>query len=123
MSKADGTSKPSAAPSLSKSRFTKGLQCHRLLWWTVNEPGAPELVTTPDMQAIFDQGTQVGDVARSYVPGGELIDLPFWDKAGRVEATRIAIAAGKRVIYEASFLSDGVFVSVDILHRAPRAKG
>jgi hypothetical protein len=108
---------------LSKSRFTTGLQCHRLLWWTVNEPDAPELTTTPDTQAIFDQGTHVGEVAREYIPGGQLIDLPYWDKEGRVEATREAIATGKRIIYEASFLADGVFVSVDILHRASRARG
>jgi len=113
----------SATPSLSKSRFTTGLQCHRWLWWSVAEPDAPELVTTPETQAIFDQGNHVGDVARSYIPGGQLIDLPYWEKEKRVEATRKAIAAGKRVIYEASFLAEGVFVSVDILHRRPRANG
>jgi len=113
----------SNGPSLSKSRFTTGLQCHRLLWWTVNEPDAPELVTSPEQQAIFDQGTAVGEVARGYVSGGELIDLPYWDKLGRVAATREAIEAGRRVIYEASFLEGGVFVSVDILHREPHAKG
>jgi hypothetical protein len=113
----------SNGPSLSKSRFTTGLQCHRLLWWTVNEPDAPELVTSPEQQAIFDQGTAVGEVARAYVSGGELIDLPYWDKLGRVAATREAIEAGSRVIYEASFLADGVFVSVDILHRGAHAKG
>jgi len=112
-----------ASPGLSKSRFIAGLQCHRLLWWKVNEPDAPELETLPGLQAIFEQGTQVGDLARSYVPGGELIDLPYWDRQGRVEATREAIAAGTRVLYEASFLADGVFVSVDILHRSPGARG
>jgi hypothetical protein len=86
----------SNGPSLSKSRFTTGLQCHRLLWWTVNEPDAPELVTSPEQQAIFDQGTAVGEVARAYVSGGELIDLPYWDKLGRVAATREAIEAGRR---------------------------
>jgi hypothetical protein len=117
------TTRRAGLPGLSKSRFTAGLQCHRLLWWTVNEPDAPELATTPGLQAIFNQGTQVGEAAREYIPGGELIDLRYWDKEGRVAATRDAIAAGKRVIYEASFLADGVFVSVDILHRAPRARG
>jgi hypothetical protein len=108
---------------LSKSRFTTGLQCHRLLWWTVHERAAPELVATPAQQAVFDQGSHVGEVARTYVPGGHLIDLPFWEKAERVRATREALDAGQRVLYEASFEADGVFVSVDILHRAPRARG
>jgi hypothetical protein len=108
---------------LSKSRFTTGLQCHRLLWWLVNEREAPELVASPDQQAIFDQGSFVGEVARSYIPGGLLIDLPYWEKAERVRATRESMDAGKHVIYEASFEADGVFVSVDILHRALRVRG
>jgi len=28
---------------LSKSRVIAGLQCHKLLWWMVHEPEAPEL--------------------------------------------------------------------------------
>jgi hypothetical protein len=28
---------------LSKSRVMAGLQCHKLLWWMVHEPAAPEL--------------------------------------------------------------------------------
>jgi len=65
----------------------------------------------------------VGELARTYIPGGELIDLPYSDMEGRVDATRAAIAAGERVIYEAAFRANGVFVSVDILHRTPRATG
>ena len=33
----------SSPPRLSKSRFVTGCQCHKLLWWTVHEPDAPEL--------------------------------------------------------------------------------
>jgi hypothetical protein len=110
---------------LSKSRYVAGLQCHRALWWKVHEPDAPELEIGPghQAQAIFDQGTRVGELARTYVPGGQLIDLPYWEVTDRVEATRAAIARGSRAIYEASFLADGVFVSVDILHRAPGQRG
>ncbi|HEX7601170.1 MAG TPA: DUF2779 domain-containing protein, partial [Polyangiaceae bacterium] len=109
--------------SLSKSRFTGGLQCHRALWWKVHEPKAPELVSGPEQQAIFDQGTRVGDLARQYIPGGQLVDAPYWDPDQRIETTRAALAAGAKVIYEASFRADDVFVSVDILHRAPRNRG
>ena len=38
---------------LSKSRFVTGLQCLRELWWTVHEPGAPELIPGPDEQAAL----------------------------------------------------------------------
>jgi len=36
---------------LSKSRFTAGWQCHRRLWWTAHEPGAPELVPDVPLEA------------------------------------------------------------------------
>ena len=41
---------------LTKSQFVAGVQCHKLLWWRVHEPNAPELVPTPDQQARFDAG-------------------------------------------------------------------
>ncbi len=102
---------------LSKSRYTAGLQCHRLLWWRVHEPDAPELVPDAGTQAIFDQGTRIGALARTYVPGGTLIDLPYDRFQEKVEATSAALAAKAPAIYEASFSADRVFVAVDILER------
>lgn len=107
----------SPAYRLSKSRFAAGLQCHRLLWWRVHEPDAPELVPDPGTQAVFDQGTRVGALARDYVPGGTLIDLPYDQFQGKVEATSAALATKTPAIYEASFSADRVFVAVDILQR------
>jgi hypothetical protein len=104
-------------PRLSKSKFTKGLQCPKLLWWSVHEPTAPELVPDASQQRVFARGTRVGELARSHVPGGVLIDLPYMQIRERVAATSRALAAGAPAIYEASFLEDGVFVSVDILER------
>ena len=94
-----------------------GLQCQKYLWWLVHEPDAPELEFDASAQAAFDRGSRVGQVARSYVPGGELIDLPYNAYAERVAATRCALNRGAPAIYEASFLADGVFVAVDILER------
>ncbi len=108
---------------LSKSRYTAGLQCHRALWWRVHDPEAPELVSGPELQAIFDRGARVGELAREYLPGGELIHSPCEEVERSIEATRAAIAAGARIIYEASFRADDVFVAVDILHRPPRSRG
>lgn len=102
---------------LSKSRFVSGLQCHRLLWWMSHEPGAPELVPDDALQAVFDQGTAVGERARTYVPGGVLVDARHDDFAGRLAQTRRALDSGARVIYEASFSADRVFVAADILER------
>ncbi|MHB1844793.1 MAG: DUF2779 domain-containing protein [Deltaproteobacteria bacterium] len=104
-------------PHLSKSRFVAGLQCHKQLWWRVNEPEAPELRPDAGLQAIFDRGNRVGEVARSHVPGGVLIDLPPWELLQRAEATRRALADGAKVVYEASFLTGQLYASVDILER------
>jgi len=102
---------------LSKSRYIAGLQCHKQLWWRAHEPQAPELVPDTDLQNVFDTGSHVGEVARGYVPGGVLIDLPHTDYKGKVDATQRAIESGAPAIYEASFIAGQVFVAVDILAR------
>src|SRR6266850_1069664 len=65
-----------------------GLQCHKQLWWRVHEPKASELAADAWLQNRFTQSTDVGVVARTYVPGAR---------------------------YEASFASDEANVVVDIL--------
>ncbi len=100
---------------LSKSRYQAGLQCKKLLWWQVHERASAD--GSAASGPLIERGNRVGEAAREFVPGGVLIDLPPYDVPGRVAATAEALAAGARVIYEASFLADGVFVSVDILER------
>ena len=104
---------------LSKSRFNAGLQCDRQLWWRSHEPGAPELIPDPGLEARFERGHQVGRRAREFVPGGVLIDAPHHEFGRRLAATRRAIESGARVIYEAAFSAGQVFVAVDILERGP----
>src|SRR5437870_6290957 len=94
-----------------------GLQCHKLLWWLVHDPPALELEGDPSLQAILEQGARVGQVARTYVPGGVLVVAPHDAYAERLAATREALSRRVPVIYEASFRADNVFVSVDILER------
>jgi len=102
---------------LSKSRVMTGLQCHKLLWWMVHEPTAPELELDGRVSAVMDRGSRVGELARTYVPGGLLIDLPYDAYSERLTATEEALRKGCPVIYEAAFRADNVFVSVDILER------
>lgn len=111
------------ADTLSKSRYTLGLTCRRALWWQTHEPDAPELVPDEATQARFDDGTRVGALARSYVPGGTLIDFPYEARDEKLAATQRAIAAGAPVIYEAAFFADNGFVAVDILERLDRGWG
>ncbi len=102
---------------LSKSRFVAGWQCPKLLWWKVHEPGAPELQPGRVLQDLFDQGQQVGELARQQFPGGVLIDLPHTAVEERLAATRAAMDAGAPAIFEASFMAGNVFVAVDVLQR------
>lgn len=112
---------------LSKSRFSAGKQCHKLLWWRVHEPLAIELQPDKVLQDRFDQGAQVGALAREQFVSGVLIRLDdstdgtdrTWDERDdeRLNMTRQAMAAGANTIFEASFFADNTFVSCDILLR------
>src|SRR6266851_806695 len=109
---------PDAAPyRLSKSRFTSGLQCHKKLWWEVHEPDAVELQPDKVLQDLFDQGRQVGELARTRYPGGVLIDLPHHASAERVAATQRALDAGAPAVFEATFIADDTFVAIDVLEK------
>jgi predicted RecB family nuclease len=114
---------PSKPLRLSKSRYLSGLQCHKQLWWRVHEPEAPELVPTRGQQNLFAQGKEVGARARAQVPGGELIDLPFYEYDNKVAATREALNRGLPAIYEAWFLADETYAGVDILARDAAGRG
>ncbi len=102
---------------LSKSRYVAGVQCHKLLWWKVHEPDAVELQPDKVLQDRFDQGSQVGALARERFAGGTLIDLPHRAFAQRVSLTKQALDARAPVIFEASFMADDTFVAVDVLVR------
>ncbi len=106
------------APRLSKSRFTAGWQCHKLLWWKVHEPDATELQPDRVLQDLFDQGRQVGEAARARYPGGVLIDLPHNAYAERVAATTKALAEGAPAVFEATFIADGTYAAIDVLEKA-----
>ena len=100
---------------LSKSRYTAGVQCHKYLWWKVHEPRAVELQADIVLQDRFDQGSQVGVLARDRFQGGVLVDLPYQAVNERVTLTRKLIDDGAPAIFEASFLASDTFVAVDVL--------
>ncbi len=102
---------------LSKSRFAAGVQCHKLLWWKVHEPDAVELQPDKVLQDRFDQGKQVGELARGGFPGGVLIDLPYYAVAERIRLTQAALDTKVPAIFEASFKADHTYVAVDVLER------
>lgn len=100
--------------TLSKSRYIRGLQCHKSLWLATHKPVLREV--SQKTAQVFAQGHEVGEHAQQIFPGGEtiLFDGVTFDE--QLRQTQAALTTGK-VIYEAAFLYNGVFVKADIMRK------
>ena len=99
---------------LSKSRFQKGLQCEKALWLSIHR----REVATPSsesQEAVFEQGSEVGELAKGLFPGGVEITEDHLHGAEALQATARALSSGARVLYEPAFSFGGAFARVDIL--------
>ncbi len=103
--------------TLSKTDFLSGLQCPRHLWWRRHEPDSVELQPDKVLQDLFDQGNQVGELARERFPNGVLIDRRRGAFQEAVQRTADAIASGADVIFEAAFHADGLNIAADVMVR------
>jgi len=97
---------------LTKSKYLYGIQCLRLLWISVNRP---ELIPQPDAatQFIFDQGQQVGELAKQLFPGG--IDIPQDNFMENINQTANLLGA-RKPLFEAGIMSGKLFSRTDILN-------
>src|SRR4051812_37352664 len=110
-------------PRLSKSKFLSGLQCHKRLYLEVHHPA---LATKPDAatQAMFDMGTEVGELARSRFPGGILVAAGYRQTEAALAQTAALIEdLTVPAIFEGAFVHGGVLIRADILERVPTAEG
>ena len=110
-------------PRLSKSKFLSGLQCHKRLYLEVHHPA---LATKPDAatQAMFDMGTEVGELARSRFPGGVLVTAGYRQtEAALAQTAELVQDLTVPAIFEAAFLHSGVLIRADVLERAPTTEG
>ena len=100
---------------LSKSTFIRGLQCEKSLYlykhhYNLKDP------TAPSLQAVFDQGTNIGLLAQELFPYG--VDASPENHFKMVESvgkTLKFISQGESIIYEATFLYNDVLAALDIL--------
>ena len=99
--------------ALSKSLYIRGLQCEKSLWLKKKKP---EVLQAPDdgVQAVFDTGTSVGELACELFSGSERIEYTG-DFGLQIAKTKELIEHGSKVIYEATFCFDGILAMVDIL--------
>ncbi len=101
---------------LSKSLFIRGLQCYKSLYLHKYHPELKDEVSE-EQEAKFQTGINVGVYAQNLFPDGVEI---FWDDdslSNQIKRTKAEIENGAKVIYEAAFSYDNVFVKVDILRR------
>lgn len=96
---------------LSKTRILNHRQCPKRLWLEANRPELAEVDAS--MQARFDTGNQVGELARALYPDGVLIDEPNLTKA--LAQTASVLASAKHPIFEATFQFEGVLIRADLL--------
>ncbi|WP_419782255.1 DUF2779 domain-containing protein [Malaciobacter marinus] len=99
--------------NLSKSLYTKGIQCPKALWLKKYKPS---VLTPPDEQAhaIFETGNIVGDLACKLLPDGK--EVPYTTNYDEMIATtKQWLKEGVSNIYEATFNYDSILIMVDIL--------
>ena len=99
--------------NLSKSLYTKGIQCQKALWLKKYNK---EVLSAPDDSAMarFETGNVVGELACKLFPGG--IEIPYTTNFEEmIQQTAEHIENGVKYIYEATFSFDGILVLVDVL--------
>ena len=106
-------------PALSKSRYVSGAQCHLRLWYDSYER---HLAAPPDeaLEAVFETGHEVGELACKRIPGGRLVAHDHRHIPEALAETRRVIETGSApALFEAAFRHRGVLVRADIVERLP----
>ena len=104
-----------AKSSLSKSTFIRGLQCEKSLYlykhhYRLKDP------TPSSLQAVFDQGNDIGILAQQLFPNGaDASPENHFKMVESVEKTMNFISQGESIIYEATFQFNNVLAALDIL--------
>jgi len=100
---------------LSKSTFIRGLQCEKSLYLYKRHYNLKDPVS-PLLQAVFDQGTNVGVLAQLLFPNGvDASPERYFNMIESVDKTKSFISDGEKIIYEATFVYNDVLAALDIL--------
>jgi hypothetical protein len=104
---------------LTKSAFLHGLVCNRFFWIYQNDR---DRLPAPDeqQQAIFDQGHQIGDLAKLLYPGGIEIDWGSGHEAGIAQTA--TVLPERKPIFEAGFQSGKLHARADVLNPSTGGK-
>lgn len=99
---------------MSKTKIMRGYQCPKSLYFTLHEKHL-EPPVGPDLQALFDQGHEVGLEAQKRFPNGVLVDNKPWDFFGALKRTRELLEQKTECIFEAAFEYKGCFARADVI--------
>ena len=97
---------------LSKSQYTRGLQCPKSLWLYKFRR---DLENRYIDNTKFEIGNEVGRLAQEYFKGGVLIEFDSSNFNMMAKKTKELIDGGESIIYEATFIANGIFAMADIL--------
>ena len=102
---------------LSKTRFVGGLQCFKRLHMECYQRDLMDPID-PGLQAIFDTGNGVGELARKRFPDGRLIEEPYFEHSQAVSKTAQLLSDPSiPAFYEAAFEFSKIRIRVDIFRR------
>lgn len=99
---------------ISKSSFIKFEQCAKAFFFYKNHPYLRDKFSI-DKQLTFKRGHDVGYFAQQLFPGGIDVSNEVKGSAACAELTKTLIENKTGVIYEATFIFNGVLIMVDIL--------
>ena len=98
---------------LTKSEYCRGITCPKILWMDCHKP---EASLPRDSVQTLEQGIQVGKAAQGYFGDCNVVDYcPH--KEIMCRQTQRLMDSGAPTIAEASFMADGLFCAVDLLHK------
>lgn len=101
-------------PRLSKSQYVRGRRCAKRLYLYYFHR---DLMKPPSLfeDGILKQGTEVGELARTLFPHGELIHEGADQPLEALGHTARAIASGRTVLFEAAVEFEDILIRADIL--------
>ena len=104
---------------VSKTDFTRGLQCNKMLWLDAHMP--QEKIIPPEVQARLDAGNEFGDIAMgifgAYKETTTLKEDGRLNYAAMLEKTKAWLQAGEAVVCEGAFTWYGNYCATDILKK------
>jgi hypothetical protein len=105
------SAKPKPPKNLDKHLFEAGLQCHKRLWLDYHEPSTePASASRQEMSRVGDEMRQL---ARTAFPKGAVV--AHEDVAKAAAQTEELLANNTPVLFDATFLADGLEARCDIL--------